>query len=233
MNDQVTRRSTPPERTGTDVRFSDLETFVLFKATPLPTDDVLDSFTELADDEYLEGSFIFRKRAFARGVLSPDGIEWVPETDFFQPRQTNAYAGDIRRVFASAGNAIRNYIWQVLQGPSYRKGLGEGRYHFGLHQLRIVCDDLHKGYPVPEGYHQDGFDFVGLHSFQRANVDGGTSYLREGGKDGPCIHEHDLGHGEILVFNDRRLYHYASPVVSKRAGPGHRDICVLTFSQMR
>ena len=216
-----------------EVRFADLDTFVVFEATPPPREEVVASFAGLADDGYLQGPFVFRKRAFARGVLSPDGIQWDSGTEFFQSRDLNEYAGDVQRVFAPAGEAVREYIWKVLQSPRYRRGLGDAQYHLGLHQIRIICDDGHEGYPVPEGYHQDGFEFVAMHSFQRANVDGGTSYLREGTKEGPCIHEHDLVQGEVLVFNDRRLFHYATPIRNRLPGPGHRDICVLTFSRMR
>ncbi|HVF71765.1 MAG TPA: 2OG-Fe dioxygenase family protein [Chthoniobacterales bacterium] len=212
--------------------FNDLATFAVCLATPAPTSAVLQTFFQLPDDSFLHGQFAFRKRVFARGILSPDGIEWDSGTDFFQPRAINEYAGGIKRVFAPAGDMIRDYIWEVLQSPFYRSGLGDGRYHFGLHQIRIICDDRHEGHPVPEGYHQDGFDFVAIHSFQRFNVKGGMSSLRDGTKDGPCLFERDLVQGEILLFNDRRLFHYASPVTIAEPGIGHRDICVLTFSKI-
>lgn len=217
----------------TSVKFGDMETFVVSVATPSPTTDVLTSFGQLPDDQFLKGEFAFRKRAYARGVLSPHGIEWDSGTDFFQPRAINEYAGGVKRVFAPAGVTIREYIWQVLQSAFYRSGLRDERYHFGLHQIRIVCDDQHEGHPVPEGYHQDGFDFVAIHNFQRANIKGGRSYLREGSKDGPCVFERDLAQGEILLFNDRRLFHYATPVTNAEPGIGYRDICVLTFSQIQ
>ena len=214
------------------VRFVEMETFVVGAATPLPPPEVLASFGDLPDDRFLKGEFAFRKRAYARGILSPHGIEWDSGTDFFQPRAINEYAGDVKRVFAPAGITIREHVWQLLQSAFYRSGLGNERYHFGLHQIRIVCDDLHEGCPVPEGFHQDGFDFVALHNFGRFNITGGGSYLRDGSKDGPCILEHDLAPGEILVFNDRRLFHYATPITTVEPGVGSRDICVLTFSQL-
>ena len=215
------------------VRFIDLNTFVVSMAMPSPTKNVLESFSTLPDDEFLQGQYAFRTRVYARGVLSPHGIQWDPETDFFQPRALNEYAGGIKRVFAPAGIAIRQYVWQVLQCPFYRTGLGDEHYHFGLHQIRIVCDDLHDGYPVPEGYHQDGFDFVAIQNFRKANIEGGESYLRDGSKERPCVLDHDLAPDEILVFNDRRLFHYATPVTNVEPGIGYRDICVLTFSQIR
>ena len=216
-----------------DRRFAEIDTFVLFNVTPAPDEAVQETFNRLPDDQYLKGPYAFRKRAFARGRLSPEGIAWDSRTDFFQSRCINEYAGDIERVFAPADAEIRNYIWRTLQCPSYRRGLGDAEYDFGLHQLRILCDATYQGFPVPEGYHQDGFDFVSIHSFQRFNVNGGRSYLRAGATDGPRIHEHDLLHGEVLVFNDRRLFHYASPISCREPGPGHRDICVLTFACVR
>lgn len=213
-------------------RFVHMDTFVLSLTTPAPSAEVLASFGELPDDQFLKGEFVFRKRAYARGILTPESIEWDSGTDFFQPRAINTYAGGVKRVFAPAGVPIRDHVWQVLQSAFYRHGLGAARYHFGLHQIRIVCDNRHEGCPVPEGFHQDGFDFVALHNFRRSNITGGGSFLRDGSKDGPCVFEHDLLPGEALVFNDRRLFHYATPITNVEPGTGYRDICVLTFSQL-
>ena len=215
-----------------NTRFVDLETFVISRTSLLPTQEVLESFSHLPDDEFLQGDFAFRKRAYSRGALSGNGVTWAPGTDFFQARAINEYAGGVKRAFAPAGTAIREHICQVLQTPFYANGLGDACYDFGLHQIRIICDDTHDGHPVPEGYHQDGFDFVAIHNFCRANITGGSSYLRIGSKEGdPHALEHDLKSGEILLFNDRRLFHYAAPITNIEPGPGFRDICVLTFAQ--
>lgn len=211
-------------------RFTELERFVVTKLEPFPDGEVMDSFAQLPDDDYLKEEWVFRKRAYARGILTQEGVEWHPDTDFFQPREINEYAGDIKRIFAPAGKVIRDYTLKLLTGPFYRHFLGDGRYYFGLHQIRIICDEQHEGHPVPEGYHQDGFDVVAVHCFQRDNIIGGKSFLREGSTDGPCILENDLDPGVALLFNDHRLYHYATPITSRTPGLGFRDMCVLTFS---
>lgn len=213
--------------------FLDMDRFMVSVADPAPGAGVLQSFDDLPPDDYLQGSWVYRKRAYVRGQLGPEGIAWDSSTDFFQAASINTFAGDIKRVFASAGETIREYVWQTLQSPFYRAGLGAGTYDFGLHQIRIVCDELNEGHPVPEGFHQDGFDVVVIQSYQRQNIIGGKSYLREDSKDGPCILERDLEPGAILAFNDRRLFHYADPIRSQTSSPGHRDLCVMTFSLQR
>jgi hypothetical protein len=213
--------------------FVDMDRFQVSNVDPKPAPELLETFEHLSDDRYLKGNWIFRKRAYARGLLSPAGIEWNSGTDFFQPRAINDFAGDIRRIFEPAGEAIREYVWHTFQSPFYRMGLGRDTYELGLHQIRIVCDEDHEGHPVPEGFHQDGFDVVVIQSYQRQNITGGKSFLREDSKDGPCILERDLQPGEILAFNDRRLFHYADPIQSESSGPGYRDLCVMTFLRVR
>jgi hypothetical protein len=210
-----------------------MDRFLVYSVDPKPTPDLLETFEDLPNDEYLQGGWAFRKRAYARGLVTPGGIEWVSGSDFFQPSSINAFAGDIRRVFAPAGTKIREYVWQTFQDSSYREGLGDDTYELGLHQIRIVCDDEHEGHPVPEGFHQDGFDVVVIQSYQRRNITGGKSFLREGSIEGPCVLEHDLLPGEMLVFNDRRMFHYADPIRPQSPGPGCRDLCVMTLSLVR
>jgi len=212
-------------------RFMDMRRFSVAMVDLMPDPQVLRSFDALPDDRFLRGHWPFRKRAYSRGLLSSNGIMWTAGTDFFQSRSINEFAGGIKRVFEPTGELIRDYVWHTMQSPFYRAGLADDTYEFGLHQIRIVCDSEHEGHPVPEGFHQDGFDVVVIQSFQRHNVSGGKSFLREGSKDGLCILERDLEPGEVLAFNDRRLFHYATPITPESQGMGYCDLCVMTLSE--
>jgi len=214
-------------------RFLDMDRFMVSALDPKPGVDVLRTFDDLPVDRYLQGSWAFRRRAYSRGLLTAAGIKWESGTDFFQPSSINEFAGNIKRIFDPAGEEIREYVWRTFQSPFFRTGLGAETYDLGLHQIRIVCDEEHEGHPVPEGFHQDGFDVVVIQSYQRKNITGGTSYLREASKEGPCILERDLQPGEAMAFNDRRLFHYANPVRTVSPGPGYRDMCVMTLALVR
>ena len=41
----------------------------------------------------------------------------------------------------------------------------------GFHQLRIKCTKNYVGYPVPEGWHKDGFDVVSIINFNSNNIE--------------------------------------------------------------
>ena len=49
----------------------------------------------------------------------------------------------------------------------------------GFHQLRIKCGKDFVGYPVPEGWHKDGFDYVILVNFGSKNIKGGVTRIKE------------------------------------------------------
>jgi hypothetical protein len=41
-----------------------------------------------------------------------------------------------------------------------------------------------------------------------------------------------LDAGELLLVNDRRLFHYTTPICPKGDGEGTRDVFVLTFPSL-
>jgi len=209
--------------------FDELETFITTTMLS-PSTFVLRTFDDLKDDQYLqEGDGLFRKRSYARGVLTTDGINWNNGTDFYQPTSLNEYAGNVTRVFEPACAEIKEFMESLMASSFYNNLINRRSYNFGLHQIRTITDDDHEGYPVPEGFHQDGFEFVIILSFQNHNVKGGRCYLREGSKEGPCVLDQEMNANDVLIFNDRRFFHYASPIRPKISGLGYRDRCVLTF----
>ena len=49
----------------------------------------------------------------------------------------------------------------------------------GLHQIRITCGDDYVGYPVPEGWHKDGCNYVAIITLNYDNIVGGISRIRK------------------------------------------------------
>ena len=195
--------------------FDELKTYFISKI-PTPSRSILRTFDDLKDDQFLpDSSWNFRKRSYAKGFLSIDGIKWMDQTDFCQSSTINQYVGDVNRVFDPACTEIKNFIESLMLSKLFVELINNHSYNFGLHQIRTITNDENEGYPVPEGFHQDGFDFVIIISFYNYNVKGGRCYLREGSKEGPCVLDQEMNANDVLIFNDRRFFHYASPINPK------------------
>jgi hypothetical protein len=120
----------------------------------------------------------------------------------------------------------------VILDQRNAKFLALDSYEIGVHQIRIVCEGLKIGYPVPEGPHQDGFDYVAIYCINVFNAAGGVSSLYAGSKDGEMVYRGTLKAGDGLIVDDRKVFHYTSPIAASDGGFGFRDICVVTFKRI-
>jgi hypothetical protein len=101
----------------------------------------------------------------------------------------------------------------------------------GVHQIRTTCSPEISGNPAPEGIHQDGTNFIGIYSINRTNIEGGKTQLYAKKSENP-IFDKALAAGELLLVNDRRLFHYTTPICPEGDGEGTRDVFVLTFPSL-
>lgn len=106
-----------------------------------------------------------------------------------------------------------------------------------VHQIRVqINNDEETITPVPEGIHQDGYNFVAIMCIDRHNILGGINKLYSlDYNDG--VHEHEeilsttLKPGEMLFFNDRKVKHFVSNIYRSckdKKDLAYRDILVLT-----
>jgi histidine decarboxylase len=98
----------------------------------------------------------------------------------------------------------------------------------GIHQMRILCSEYIKGEPAPEGRHQDGFDYVGIFCARRVKVTGGVSELFLNKDDTKPILKKTLRQNELLVVNDREVFHNATKLSPVDLELGYRDVFVFT-----
>jgi hypothetical protein len=98
---------------------------------------------------------------------------------------------------------------------------------FGINLFRTFTDVVTK-------LHHDHEQFVILYVLDRVG-DGAESYLyrpEDVTDDGQAIAEpllkHQLNPGEILIFEDERFMHGATPLVPPPGGEAHRDVLVCT-----
>lgn len=214
-----------------DHDINDFNSLGMVVLSAIPVNDMLiQSFSRLKADPFLKGAWCFRYRAFAQGVCFNNGyIKWSKDNTFFQEKDINCYAGGIERRFEAAEPILREYTQQVMNCQVYKRLRGSDNFKIGVHQIRITCSENNLGLPVPEGFHQDGMDYVSIHCIDQNNAVGGVSLLRQGTLDGRCVFERNLEKCTGLIFNDREYFHYSTPIYPKEKRLGYRDIIVMTF----
>ena len=81
---------------------------------------------------------------------------------------------------------------------------------------------------VPEGIHQDGFNFIAISCINRKNIRGGLNNVYDSDKTIKyyCT---TLNQGEILILNDRKMFHDVTNIELNNLNEvGYRDIFVFT-----
>lgn len=106
-----------------------------------------------------------------------------------------------------------------------------------VHQIRVqINNDEETITPVPEGIHQDGYNFVAIMCINRYNITGGINKLYSLNYN-DVIQEYDeilstiLKPGEMIFFNDRKVKHFVSNInrsCKDKKDLAYRDILVLT-----
>lgn len=201
------------------------------KSSPGFSDQVQESYNRLPVDEYLQSDQRFRYRRFSRVRFSDNKpLPVVEDTSFFQEQSINHYAGGVSRKYEH----IEPDILKELVGfcrDNLLTVFGVSEVEFGLHQIRITCGKDFVGYPVPEGWHKDGFDYIAMACVSARNMVGGISRVRENLTDDRDFFCKILEPDELMILNDRCFYHYTDPInAADQEGSGYRDILVITIS---
>ena len=95
-------------------------------------------------------------------------------------------------------------------------------FNVSLHQVRQLSYPGIEFKNDQEGIHQEGVDYI-VSSFvlKRYNINGGESIIYN--KDKNKVDQITLKNGEGIFQNDKKLWHYVTPIQSKRDGDGYRD----------
>lgn len=184
-------------------------------------------FDTLPLDPYLEEKYRFRR--FSRLRLVCGELVPLPHTPFVQRREHNSLLGEVIREYAELDDyltavadfreIIRDFLEQCAPLPDGSE--------VGIHQIRVISERDLVGRPAPEGVHVDGFDYVGIFCVARHNISGGETCLYEA-KEGEPVYRALLEPGDLLVFDDRSLYHYTTPIFASAPQQGRRDVFILT-----
>ena len=188
-----------------------------------------DYFENMPYDPYVKGNF--RKRRYSSIKKDHYGnFEILPHKTFTQSSDINDLLGDVVREYDELDENLINSInfQEIVEGFVSLSGINPYIQEIGIHQMRILCSEYIKGEPAPEGRHQDGFDVIGIFCARRIKVDGGISELFLDKEDETPILEKMLEENELLVVNDREVFHNATKLTPVDMELGYRDVFVFT-----
>jgi len=190
------------------------------------------SFNDLPEDQYIK--FVnknFRNRRFSRVIFSNNRFESKKDTSFLQSSSQNRYLGGVNRKFYPIKPDVIKKMNKMVKNNIVFL-IGNKKFEMGYHQIRITCGKDYVGYPVPEGWHKDGFDYVALINFSSKNIQGGISRIRDEIKQNEDVDSYScfLNSGEFLLFSDKDFFHFTDPIIAnKNKTKGYRDTLVITF----
>ena len=186
-------------------------------------------FEDMPYDPYVKGNF--RKRRFSSIKKDHYGnLEILPHKTFTQSAKINDLLGDVVREYEEINEDLiySEHFSKIVEGFSVLAGVNPYITEIGIHQMRILCSEYIKGEPAPEGRHKDGFDVIGIFCARRVKVKGGVSELFVEKEDEKPILKKTLSQNELLVVNDREVFHNATKLVPVDMELGYRDVFVFT-----
>jgi hypothetical protein len=187
-------------------------------------------FNDLSEDPNIKGHYRYRR--LSRFRITEAGVMKLPHGYLFQSKEYNPLVGDIKREFEELSDKLVNLeIFKALL-LVFRDfcALHPGA-DIGVHQIRTTCSPESFGNPAPEGIHQDGTDFICIYSVDRSNIQGGETHLYTSRAEEPVFNK-VLYPGELVLVNDRKFFHYTTPVRPASEGNGTRDVFVLSCPSM-
>lgn len=219
----------------------DNQTQPLLKQSSIPSFPtfIVDSFEDLPEDKYLFEEFKYRRRRYSCGIIKKlHGIyemEWLRDKEFFQPKEINKYLGNVVRNYKPLSKNVLDYVKENIAFNCLQllPAAEKSDYEFGIHQIRVSTKDGCVSYPAPEGFHKDGYDYIGIICVNYNNIEGGTNLICLEHDESRIVFEKKLNKNELVLLDDELYKHYISPIVSKLPGTGFRDVFVISFNKIR
>ena len=179
-----------------------------------------DSFNNLPHTDHKDGKYRLRRYSVVEirttfwDARTEAVVTHLPHRDFVQSEELNKHQGGMIRSFdeIEAGvlesEGMKEMCLVFMQGNDLAGG-----QEIEIHQMRVLADDkTGDTTPVsPEGIHQDGFDCIAMVGVSRSNTEGGELLVYNNKESDPFV-IHKLSEGEIIMLDDRKLWHNATPL---------------------
>ena len=190
--------------------------------------EVQPSFNDLPHTGHADSEFRLRRYSVIDFCGTPVG-----ESTFTQSSYYNKYQGDVLREFEAIEDSVVN-------SKCFKRMLGLFRYagevdleDIEVHQMRVtVPKSMAVAELSPEGSHQDGYDAVGIFSINRHNLCGGELLVFDD-KDSHPFWTMLLKPGEVVVFNDREVWHDGNSITRDVEGIDENYMDVFVFTARR
>jgi hypothetical protein len=188
-------------------------------------------FAEIPADPYVREGF--RHKALSRMRIHGTDPVVGPHEPLYQSAEYNPVHGGIERHYPELTPAMVTALADPLRMFQAAARLPEDEEVLVQAQRITTGPAGTTGYPAVEGFHQDDVDVVGILLAGRASLTGGMT-LVSGNADGQAlVFAGELRPGQLLVLDDRRVWHYTSPVQDTPLARGHRDVVLFGWPSCR
>jgi hypothetical protein len=175
----------------------------------------------------------FRYKSLAR--LRMQGTEPIAGSHepLYQSLEFNPVHGGIQRHYPPLSAGFIAALADPLRLFQAMTRLGEDDEVL-VQAQRVTTGTGGIGHPAVEGFHQDGVEYVGILLVGREGLAGGKTLVAADADGRDLVFAGELQPGQLLVLDDRRVWHYTSPVRDV-AGPGlgHRDVILFGWPSCR
>jgi hypothetical protein len=189
------------------------------------------SFNSVPLDPYVpEG---FRRKSISRIRMNGSLPVVGPHEPLFQDEAINPTHGGLHRDYPAIPVAMVHELADAVRLFQTVTRIPESEEVLVQAQRVTPAADGSAGLPAVEGWHQDGVSFVGILLVDRAGLAGGKTLVSATADGSDLIFAGELQPGELLVFEDPRVWHWTSPVRSTGKGLPHRDVVLFGWPSAR
>lgn len=193
-------------------------------------DQIKPSFDKLPETDHKDGNFRLRKYSRVNCYYAEWCIEIEKQSDnsFTQSSKYNKHQGGMNRVFEPIDDdVISSEVMGVLMQSFYSACNFNPQFEVDIHQMRIRCTGGATQLS-PEGWHQDGYDCVGMIGINRCNIIGGHVLLSTSKTEEPFL-QAIMDSGTMVIVDDSHLWHNGrsiQPIDDDK--PAYMDVMVFT-----
>lgn len=184
---------------------------------------VKESFEDLLIDKYYNN---IRYRRFS--LLKVYGFESIGESSFIQSKKYNKYLGNSLRLYKNIDDKVLNdeTFQRIIKKFISKINNSEKSYDYlYVHQIRVEVKDEDVN-AVPEGIHQDGYDYICISCVNKNNIEGPENEVLDLNYN--IVYKNIMESGDSIILNDRKYYHNVTKLKKISKGVGFRDIFVFT-----
>lgn len=187
--------------------------------------DLKESFDNLPHTNHKDGKYRLRRYSVIEFGVD---VRRLVHREFEQSEELNEHQGGVKRDFEEIEEGVLQSegMEKICLAFGEANNLVDGQ-EIEIHQMRVVTQDDGQAEASPEGTHQDGFDYIAMVGVNRQNISGGELLVYEGRDTEPFL-TYALKSGEMIMLNDRKMWHNATLVKAmNRVGQGCGDWFIL------